>query len=181
MKKLPKVGEVVYYEPQKGVTVLAFVFQIVNNIYYLYAQNKIVAIEVQHSVEKNPITMEYKIGEIFKYKGEWCQCIKGGYCRNCDFYDKFKDEICFSMNYCALSRRSDHCSVAFKKLEKIGKPFAYYIHGEKRIVQMQEYKLYDGKFCIEKEDVSLTYISDYKHKTVGIIAIEIKQIKEDSN
>ena len=37
MKKLPKVGEVIYYEPQEGVTVLAYVFNIVNDAYYLYA------------------------------------------------------------------------------------------------------------------------------------------------
>ena len=64
--------------------------------------------------------MERKIGEIFEHNGEWYQCVKGDCCRNCDFYDKFKDDICFSINNCSLSHRSDKTSVIFKKLKKVG-------------------------------------------------------------
>ena len=56
MKKLPKIGEVISYEPQEGITTLAYVFNRINNTYYLYSQNKLVAIEVQHTVEDDPIT-----------------------------------------------------------------------------------------------------------------------------
>ena len=56
MKKLPKIGEVISYELQKGITTLAYVLNRINNTYYLYSQNKLVAIEVQHTVEDDPIT-----------------------------------------------------------------------------------------------------------------------------
>ena len=56
MKKLPKVGEVIRYEPQEGITILAYVSNRINNTYYLYTQNKLVVIEVQHTVEDDPIT-----------------------------------------------------------------------------------------------------------------------------
>lgn len=42
-----KVGEIV---------IPAYVLNNSNNVYYLYAQNRIVAIELQHSVENDPIT-----------------------------------------------------------------------------------------------------------------------------
>jgi hypothetical protein len=44
---LCKVGEIV---------IPAYVLNNSNNVYYLYAQNRIVAIELQHSVENDPIT-----------------------------------------------------------------------------------------------------------------------------
>lgn len=70
--------------------------------------------------------MERKIGEIFEYNGEWYQCV-GGTCRNCSFY---YDTVCKnittigSTNFgnCHCSLRTDHKSVIFKKLEKIGEP-----------------------------------------------------------
>jgi len=122
--------------------------------------------------------MERKIGEIFEYNCEWYQCV-GGTCRNCSFY---YDAVCKnittigSTNFgnCHCSLRTDHKSVIFKKLEKVGEPFTCNIHGDERLVWMQEYKLYDVNFC--KENALLMYVSDYKHKR---IAIEIKQNKED--
>ena len=73
--------------------------------------------------------MERKIGEIFEYNGEWYQCV-GGTCRNCSFY---YDTVCKnittigSTNFgnCHCSLRTDHKSVIFKKLEKVGKPIKY--------------------------------------------------------
>lgn len=70
--------------------------------------------------------MERKIGEIFEFGGEWYQCV-GGTCRNCSFY---YDTVCKniitigSTNFgnCHCSLRTDHKSVIFKKLEKVGEP-----------------------------------------------------------
>ena len=113
--------------------------------------------------------MERKIGEIFKYNGEWYQCIIG-HCNQCSF-----DEEC-SFNeagtckfignpYCAY--RNDKKLVCFKKLEKIGEPFT-------SVGKLyQYYKVFDidnvcgdGFWCVH----------NYKAKT---LTIEIKQTKED--
>lgn len=121
--------------------------------------------------------MERKIGEIFEYNGEWCQCIVGNDCENCDFNER----KCYTVvdngdpiGDCCVDRRKDNKDVIFKKLEKVGEPFTCNIHGDERLVWMQEYKLYDVNFC--KENALLMYVSDYKHKR---IAIELKQNKED--
>ncbi|MCL1615085.1 hypothetical protein M3090_01495 [Bacteroides sp. ET71] len=115
--------------------------------------------------------MERKIGEIFEYKGEWYQCV-GGTCRNCSFY---YDTACKnittigSTNFgnCHWSLRTDHKSVIFKKLEKVGEPFT-------SVGKLyQHYKVFeidnvcgDGFWCVH----------NYKAKT---LTIEIKQTKED--
>lgn len=110
--------------------------------------------------------MERKIGEIFQYNGEWYQCLKGDCCRNCDFYDKFKDDICFLINNCSLSHRSDKTSVIFKKLEKVGEP---YISSRNK----KRYQLYRF-FC-------LPITKDMRIEIGGTncVGIEIKQNKED--
>ena len=115
--------------------------------------------------------MERKIGEIFEYNSEWYQCV-GGTCRNCSFY---YDTVCKnittigSTNFgnCHCSSRTDHKSVIFKKLEKVGEPFT--IVGK----LYQHYKVFDiynvcgdGFWCVH----------NYKAKT---LTIEIKQNKED--
>lgn len=56
IKLLPKVGEVIQYTPKNDITTLAYVVNRVNNTYYLYTQNRLVAIEVQHTIEDDPIT-----------------------------------------------------------------------------------------------------------------------------
>ena len=114
--------------------------------------------------------MERKIGEIFEYKGEWYQCIIG-HCNQCSFDEAGTCKF-IGNPYCAY--RNDKKLACFKKLEKVGEPFTCNIHGDERLVWMQEYKLYDVNFC--KENALLMYVSDYKHKR---IAIEIKQTKED--
>lgn len=114
--------------------------------------------------------MERKIGEIFEYNGEWYQCIIG-HCNQCSFDEAGSCKF-IGNPYCAY--RNDKKLACFKKLEKVGEPFACNIHGDERLVWMQEYKLYDVNFC--KENALLMYVSDYKHKR---IAIEIKQTKEN--
>lgn len=111
--------------------------------------------------------MERKIGEIFEYNGEWYQCV-GGTCRNCSFY---YDTVCKnittigSTNFgnCHCSLRTDHKSVIFKKLEKVGEPYQY-IDGI-----YQQYKATLPFFIRDA-----TYI-----ETVNGFAIKIKQNKED--
>ena len=120
--------------------------------------------------------MEKKIGEIFEYNGEWYQCVKGDCCRNCDFYDKFKDDICFAINNCSLSHRSDKTSVIFKKLEKVGEP--HFIEDEifeGGKVYVQNFKVYTD-FEGHKPICNDYIIYDWKNR---IISIEIKQNKED--
>ncbi len=53
MHCLPKVGEVINYEPQKDLFVLAYVVNKINNLYILYTQNRLIAIEVQHTIEED--------------------------------------------------------------------------------------------------------------------------------
>lgn len=118
--------------------------------------------------------MERKIGEIFEYNGEWYQCLEEKYCNGCVFRDAKCDDVRKILGNCSVRNRSDKKSVIFKKLEKVGEPFTCNIHGDERLVWMQEYKLYDVNFC--KENALLMYVSDYKHKR---IAIEIKQTKEN--
>ena len=123
--------------------------------------------------------MERKIGEIFEYNGEWYQCVEGACSNECYFYNRSLHKTIAGINgngfgACKGCYRNDNKSVIFKKLEKVGEPFTCYIHGDERLVWMQEYKLYDVNFC--KGNALLMYVSDYKHKR---IAIEIKQNKED--
>lgn len=50
---------------ENEVVMPAYVLNNFNDIYYLYVQNRIVAIEMQHTVENDPIT-----GDLYD---EWCQ------------------------------------------------------------------------------------------------------------
>lgn len=112
--------------------------------------------------------MEWKIGEIKQIKGEWYQCIKGDCCRNCDFYDKFKDDICFLINNCSLSHRSDKTPVIFKKLERVGKP---YTTSNDKVMQNH---LIEAEVSKYPKDIFI--LTNYGQR---IIAIEIKQNQED--
>ena len=121
--------------------------------------------------------MERKIGEIFEYKGEWYQCV-GGTCRNCScYYDSVCKNITTigSTNFgnCHCSLRTDHKSVIFKKLEKVGKPYEYFIQGM-GIIMVQEYILANANYIWEyNQDVVVMDCQNEK------VAIEIKQNKED--
>ena len=110
--------------------------------------------------------MEWKIGEIFEFEGEWYQCIPDttdDNCNNC-FFQKRCSNI---TGDCSSTTRSDGKSVAFKKLEKVGEPFTV---GRELC---QHYKVFDiDNVC---GDVSWN-IHNYKAKT---ILIELKQNKEN--
>ena len=112
--------------------------------------------------------MERKIGEVFKFDGEWYQCIKGDICADCTFVKKHCNEspLYEAIGSCNCYRK-DATPVIFKKLEKVGEPFT--IVGK----LYQYYKVFDidnvcgdGPWCVY----------NYKAKT---LTIEIKQNKED--
>ena len=111
--------------------------------------------------------MEYiKIGEIFKHKGDWYQCVKNPTfsCKHCDFYDNKHDLCNISRQNYLCSERSDKKTVIFKKLEKVGEPFFVNIQGNN--VLKQRYKLYEPKVTLE----------NYWYRIDGnFISIEIKQ------
>ena len=118
--------------------------------------------------------MEHKIGEIFKVGGEWYQCVVGYSCDNCVFNEINCDDVVGSIGYCYAHGRKDNKSVIFKKLEKVGEPFAYTFTTDKIYnILIQQYKVnYDEivPFVIDH-----FFIFNYQTNT---IAIEIKQ-KED--
>ena len=75
--------------------------------------------------------MERNIGEIFKYNGEWDQCVErdnGGECSlfttECGSGTKsnLADEV---FGECSKVRRPNNKHVIFKKLEKVGEPIIY--------------------------------------------------------
>lgn len=113
--------------------------------------------------------MERQVGEIFEYNGEWYQCMEGTGCYRCAFYDK---NICIADNpYCTC--RSDKKNVIFKKLEKVGEPYEYFIRGM-GIIIVQEYILANASYIYD--DNRHVVMMDCQN---GRIAIEIKQNKED--
>ena len=122
--------------------------------------------------------MEYiKIGEIFKHKGDWYQCLENPTfsCKHCDFYDNKHDLCNISRQNCLCCERSDKKNVIFKKLEKVGDPYSCNYYGDNRLIMMQEYNLYHLYDVTNKDKIPMS-ITDYKHKR---IAIEVKQNKED--
>lgn len=113
--------------------------------------------------------MERQVGEIFEYNGEWYQCVEGTGCYKCAFYDK---NICIANNpHCTC--RSDKKNVIFKKLEKVGEPYEYFIRGM-GIIIVQEYILANASYIYD--DNRHVVMMDCQN---GRIAIEIKQNKED--
>ena len=112
--------------------------------------------------------MERKIGEIFEYNGEWYQCVKGNTCDECSFSKSSWNCLFDGTPYC--SDRSDGIEVIFKKLEKVGEPYEYFVQ-HKGIVMLQPYKLFttpiiNGVVCNVNYDTNT-------------IDLEIKQTKED--
>ena len=112
--------------------------------------------------------MEHKIGEIFEYNGEWYQCIKSDSYR-CDYCDYGKLGNCNDIA-CGTDERKDGKEVYFKKLEKTGEPYEYFVQ-HKEIVMLQPYKLFtipivNGIVCNVNYDANT-------------IDLEIKQNKED--
>ena len=112
--------------------------------------------------------MERKIGEIFEYNGEWYQCVVAiDGCRECSFR---RQDYCTRHSECLSEVRSDGMSVIFKKLEKVGEPYASACPS-RRVIYFQRYGTYI-KPIISNEIVSYT--------TGGLNFIDIEiQTKED--
>ena len=73
------------------------------------------------------MTMERKIGEIFEYKGNWYQCVKGRGCDDCAFRNYYCSGKA-AMGTCAINSRQDKTDVIFKKLTPVGDPYPLYGH-----------------------------------------------------
>lgn len=113
--------------------------------------------------------MERKIGEIFEFGGEWYQCIIG-HCNQCSFDEAGTCKF-IGNPYCAY--RNDKKLACFKKLEKVGEPYEYFIQGM-GIIIVQEYILANTNYIWEyNQDV---VVMDCQN---GKVAIEIKQNKEN--
>lgn len=112
--------------------------------------------------------MERKIGEIFKYNGEWYQCLPEiCICNDCAFKNditcKTSKEI---RGECQRASRQD--GVIFKKLEKVGEP--YMLEDKK----FQKYKVFKTPYIYHKIDCSWQSFADPYY-----ISLEIKQTKEN--
>lgn len=122
---------------------------------------------------------EHKIGEIFEYNGEWYQRVEGDSCGECSLFttecrsgtkSDLADKV---VGQCCKVRRTDNKHVIFKKLEKVGEPYEYFIQGV-GIIMVQEYILANADYIWEySQDV---VVMDCQN---GKVAIEIKQTKED--
>ena len=116
--------------------------------------------------------MERKVGEIFKFSGEWYQCVEDEGCGKCDLRNIIcrRDTSIFPFKACSSNfRRTDRKSVIFKKLKKIGEPFLY------KGKQMQSYiRATDELICNWNNNLLLL-----EHGDSDIIDIELKQNKED--
>ena len=124
--------------------------------------------------------MGRKIGEIFKYEGEWYQCVENSvsWCASCDFREK--DCNTLPLGPCDAIRRSDKRCAIFRKLEKVGDPYPLYDHIVQRYVGVTNpVILPDVPFCycnainntvdIEvKQDKENTEDMETKHKTMPI-------------
>ena len=122
--------------------------------------------------------MERKIGEIFEYKGEWYQCVKGDECKYCNLRNIMchRDTDLFPPNECVGAYRKDNTSVIFKKLEKIGEPHfiedEIFEGGKVYVQNFKVYKDFEGHKPICNDYI----LYDWKNR---IISIEIKQNKEN--
>lgn len=114
--------------------------------------------------------MERKIGEIFEYNGEWYQCIENENCRLCSFYEL----DCKKVETCIKDLRTDKKFVIYKKLEKVGEPFADYCPSA-RIIYFQKYicyqkPVYNGDliYCLDNNFISIEIKNKEDMKTVKI-------------
>lgn len=113
--------------------------------------------------------MERKIGEIFKYNGEWYQAIEqsGKTCKDCYFYP---DDGCFiqpGIGWCRHHSRNDNKSVIFKKLEKVGEPYVKRI-SDGTFSTFQRYRVYNSAILPKEPYIYCNFID-------CTIEIEIKQ------
>lgn len=113
--------------------------------------------------------MGRKIGEIFKYNGEWYQCVKGDICADCAFAEKpCNENPLFEARGSCKYYRKDATSVIFKKLEKVGEPYITFV--DKTV---QNYLL-ETAVSVPPKDVFILINNEQR-----LIAIEIKQNKEE--
>lgn len=106
--------------------------------------------------------MTRKIGEIFKYNGEWYQCLKSnGTCVDCAGFTKYYD-FCYGFDGCT--------GRIFKKIHKTGEPFSDYCP-DGRIIYFQRYECYQEP--IIEGDIIWHWVDP------TLVDIEIKQNKED--
>ena len=114
--------------------------------------------------------MEWKIGEIRQINGEGYQCVEDTTDDNCN-------NCCFqkSCNYfvgdCSSTIRSDGKTAAFKKLEKVGEPYEYFMQGT-GIILVQEYILASQSYICGDEVIDC--------QKDGRVAIEIKEDMEEN-
>ena len=107
--------------------------------------------------------MEHKIGEIFKYNGEWYQCLKSnGTCVDCAGFAKYYD-FCYGLGGCT--------GRIFKKIHKTGEPFSDYCP-DGRIIYFQRYECYQEP--IIEGDIIWHWVD------TTLVDIEIKQNKENN-
>lgn len=114
--------------------------------------------------------MKRKIGEIFKYNGEWYQCTVGNGCENC----AFNERKCYPVidngdpiGVCSSDRRKDNKNVIFKKLQKVGEPYEFDGH------LFQSYRTFEVPIFTEN------YVTVRELGNNSKISIEIKQTEED--
>ena len=123
------------------------------------------------------MTMERKIGEIFEYNGEWYQCVESDSCGECSLFTTecgsgTKSDLADKVfGQCSKVRRTDNKHVIFKKLEKVGEPYTTF---DGKTIQ---HYLLETAVSVLPKDV-FTLISPVNNER-GLIAIEIKQNKED--
>mgnify|MGYP001777154642 CR=1 FL=1 len=120
--------------------------------------------------------MERKIGEIFEYNGEWYQCVESDSCGECSLRTTecgsgTKSDLADKVfGQCSKVRRTGNKHVIFKKLEKVGEPYEYFMQGT-GIILVQEYILASQSYICGDEVIDC--------QKDGRVAIEIKQTKED--
>lgn len=115
--------------------------------------------------------MERKIGEIFEYKGEWYQCVNGFECTKCDLHQNKRCTARYNdIGPCSKNSRKDNTPVIFKKLEKVGEPYEFFVKN-RGIILLQKYKM-----LVEPYINRVFCNIHYEDNTIDI---ELKQNKED--
>ena len=126
--------------------------------------------------------MERKIGEIFECNGEWYQCVENDSCGECSLFttecrsgtkSNLADKV---FGQCSKVRRIDNKHIVFKKLEKVGEPFACRNMSLGRYgVIVQRYKLFTEPILT---DYSIFSAYDTINKTI-LIALNNKEDMEE--
>lgn len=146
-------------------------------VYISYTDSDIGLIISVRLTENDDLNLiERKIGEIFEHNGEWYQCVEQP-----EKYDKTVCALCAfqgngncELDMCSGTYRSDKKSVIFKKLEKVGGPYADYCPSAE-IIYFQRYKcyqkpIYNGDFicCPDDNFISIEIKNKEDMKTVKI-------------